>query len=231
MEEARGFVVLRVERQPRDICAARIQPVEPRERKRCLAETGGRLDDCEPFVFRFPGKRDEPRPIDQSGRQARRKDLRCEEERQPVRGRCFRRPVEQAYRRFLVVRIERIAQEISLHQAAAARIDHYVQYIGSDVDLLRSNRFVSSGGRYDRRGCGVGRHRRTRRLGYVGVFKLDLSRLGRGGNGSSRNGCCCRSRDCGFCCVILLPRLPDKKTDEQQSEKQERSRIGHGGFS
>src|ERR1700709_295907 len=91
MKEARGFVVLRVQRQPRDKCAACIQPVEPRERKRCLAKTGRRLDDGKPFVFRFPGEGEEPWPINQSGRQARRKDLRCEEERRRVRRRRLRK--------------------------------------------------------------------------------------------------------------------------------------------
>jgi hypothetical protein len=67
MEEARGFVVIAVQRKPRDDGAVRSEPIEPRKRQRCLAEPRGRLDDGEPPGFGLVGQCDEPWPVDQAG--------------------------------------------------------------------------------------------------------------------------------------------------------------------
>ena len=87
IEEARGFVVLRVERQPRHLCTVRAQPVEPNDRQRSFAESGGRFDHGETFARGALSQTDEPRTTDQIHRQVRRNDLRCKEKVRPARGR------------------------------------------------------------------------------------------------------------------------------------------------
>ncbi|WP_244173639.1 hypothetical protein [Caballeronia temeraria] len=83
VEEARGFVVVGIDGHPCDERAALAQPVEPRERERRLAEAGGRLDHHEPLVVGLRRQIDEPRPLDQTGRQTRRQELRGEKKSGP----------------------------------------------------------------------------------------------------------------------------------------------------